>query len=304
MRPEPRHRQLTQARTHRVADHQRAGQHRHGDRHAGDDGEVRAPVVRQAAECKSLQWCVMRRCLSRDECVHDGSCPRPDRPSTAEGRPHRRRQLGIVRDDDQDRLRARVQLEQQRRDASRPSADRGCRSARRTAAAPAGAPARARSPRAASRRPTARPAGDRGAAPSPTRSSSVRARSMSSCVVPVTMRRRQHVLEHRALRQQAVILEDEADARVAERAPARSASACADRRRRASPCRRSADRGRRRCRAACSCRCPTRRRSTPTRRARATARRRAARRADPAASVRLGQRRKPEHGARRAGWTT
>ncbi len=48
-RAEPLQHQVAQARAHRYADHQRAGQHRDRDGDAGDDGEIRAPVVAQAS---------------------------------------------------------------------------------------------------------------------------------------------------------------------------------------------------------------------------------------------------------------
>ena len=41
--------QIAQAAAHRVADEQRAGEHRHRGRHADDHGEVRPPVIAQAA---------------------------------------------------------------------------------------------------------------------------------------------------------------------------------------------------------------------------------------------------------------
>jgi hypothetical protein len=48
--PEPLQHEIAQAAAHRVADQQRAGEHRHRRRHAGDHGEVGAPVVAQAGD--------------------------------------------------------------------------------------------------------------------------------------------------------------------------------------------------------------------------------------------------------------
>src|SRR5690606_6124480 len=48
--PEPLVDELPQARAHRVADGERACEHRHGDGDAGNDGQMRAPVVSGAPE--------------------------------------------------------------------------------------------------------------------------------------------------------------------------------------------------------------------------------------------------------------
>ena len=45
---EPLQRQIAQARAHRIPDHQRAGEHGHGNGDAGNDGEIGPPVVNEA----------------------------------------------------------------------------------------------------------------------------------------------------------------------------------------------------------------------------------------------------------------
>ena len=47
--PEPKQGQVAQAGSHRRADQQGTGEHRHRDPDTGDDGEVGAPEVGQAA---------------------------------------------------------------------------------------------------------------------------------------------------------------------------------------------------------------------------------------------------------------
>ena len=99
-----------------------------------------------------------------------------------------------------------------------PSCGRGCRSARRPGAASARGPAPGRWRRVAVRRRRARPAGGRAAATRPTRSSSCSA----CCSVDVGgdavgQKRHQHVFQHRALRQQMMLLKHEADLPAAER---------------------------------------------------------------------------------------
>ena len=94
------------------------------------------------------------------------------------------------------------------------------------------------------------------------------ARAPLDVVVRVRRHERRHedVLEHRALRQQVVVLEHEADVAVAERGQA----AVVERERvlavEQHGARTSAARARPGCAAACSCRCPTARRSTRSRR--------------------------------------
>ena len=51
--PEPRHHEVAEAATNRIANQQRTPQHGHRRRHAKDDGEARAPVIGGAAERKA-----------------------------------------------------------------------------------------------------------------------------------------------------------------------------------------------------------------------------------------------------------
>ena len=113
------------------------------------------------------------------------------------------------------------------------SPGRGCRSARRRAAAAAGWRAPARTPPAAARRPRAPPAGAPAGAASPTASRSSRARAARRPARDAGRALRQRdVLERRELRQQVVELVDEADGvapqprarRVVERGAARPSS--------------------------------------------------------------------------------
>ena len=248
---EPRHRQLAQARLHRRADDQRAGQHRHRDRHAGDDGQVGAPVVAQATQGQRR-----RRHASF--------------PSTSRNcRPQRAASSGLWVTIDRDGLQLCVQLEEQRRHALR-----------RLAIEVAGRLVAEHQRRLAHQRPRDRhalllAAGQlRRRMIEPLRQpDAIEQRARAIDVVLRRAgddRRRQRVLEHGALRQQAVILEDEADAPIAERGQRLGVERVRVDAAERDACRRSVDRGRRRCRAACSCRCPRRRRSTPTRRASAS----------------------------------
>ena len=172
----------------------------------------------------------------------------------ADGKP--RGELRAVRDDDQNRLLLSAAARTAARRPTRPMRDRDCPSARRTAAAAGGEPARAPARRAASRRPTAAPAdASRDATARPDRPAGARARRCRHR--PAHERRHEHVLDDAALRQQAVVLEHEADFLVAERREILRRTSRTGSCRRASPSRSSAARARRECREACSCRCPT-----------------------------------------------
>ena len=101
---EPLQNQIAQARAHRHADHQRAGEHRDGNRHTGDDGEVGPPVVAEAA-AKKCGWRIGRLRDTLQLAIAQLEADRKPRGK-----------LGAVRHDDQNRVLLLLQLEQERGD--------------------------------------------------------------------------------------------------------------------------------------------------------------------------------------------
>ena len=165
VRPSRARASVAQGRPQRVAHDQRADQDRRGDRHARDHRRVRARVVPQAAPDETAR-----------ACRSGGATRRPARSRRRSAK--RDGEVGAVGHEDQDRPQAAVQVEQQRSDRRRRRARRGCRSARRTAGAPAASRARGRWRRAASRRPRAAAGRWSSRAPRPTASSSSCARGV------------------------------------------------------------------------------------------------------------------------------
>ena len=80
---EPLQHEVAQARAHRDADHQRAGEHRDRNGDAADDREIRAPVMTQAAATKSAG-------LHRQSRPRAAACDRPDRSGWESARRARR----------------------------------------------------------------------------------------------------------------------------------------------------------------------------------------------------------------------
>ena len=143
---EPLQDQIAKARPHRHSDHQRPGKHRDGDGDSADDGQVGPPVMAKASTSRVAgriagQADALQRAIDEVE---------SDRETCGE--------LGAVGDHDRAWRSASAAARAAATRPHRPTADRDCRSARRTAAAAGGGPARARARRAAFRLRTAGPA--------------------------------------------------------------------------------------------------------------------------------------------------
>ena len=214
---EPADRDIAQAAAHRVADEQRAGEHRHRRRHAQHDGQVRAPVI-------GLRFGERAAEVMRSDACSVFSARRPSRSGRETAR--RARRCASRRPGSSARARASPAAAAATASAAR---DRGCRSARRRAARSGfRISARATAARCFSP-PESSPDDDRADRPGrPASSNSRRARLVLARHRVSSgrrhQRRRQHVLEHRTLRQQRVILEHEADAAGCEMPPARARS--------------------------------------------------------------------------------